>query len=239
MNRPAEDHVHHSIWNAQLVLGVLVFVVILGLGIYHRQQFEEILETFQEWVERAGAIGVIAFILVYALMTVLFVPGWFFTVVAGVAYGVVAGSLFASLASTLGATAAFLMARTFFRNSVEKWVEGNPTFHSIDRAIGKSGWRMVLLLRLSPIFPFNVLNYALGLTSITPFQYALASWVGMLPGTILYVYLGSIGESFALEGEWNQGQLALFGAGLVATILITVKATQIVRGSMKETGQKA
>ncbi|MCA9446197.1 MAG: TVP38/TMEM64 family protein [Candidatus Omnitrophica bacterium] len=108
----------------------------------------------------------------------------------------------------------------------------------LDRAIGKSGWRMVLLLRLSPIFPFNVLNYALGLTSITPFQYALASWVGMLPGTILYVYLGSIGESFALEGEWNKGQLALFGAGLVATILITVKATQIVRISMKETRQK-
>src|SRR5262249_61840093 len=123
--------------------------------------------------------------------TVFAVPGSLITLGAGAAFGLIRGTLAVSAGSTLGAAAAFLLGRTLARGWVEHKVANKPRFRALDQAIGAEGFKIVLLLRLSPVFPFNVLNYALGLTRVSFRSYLVASWIGMLPGTVMYVYLGA------------------------------------------------
>ncbi|MBK1853427.1 TVP38/TMEM64 family protein [Verrucomicrobiaceae bacterium 5K15] len=175
----------------------------------------------------------LVFISFYILATVLFIPGSLITLAAGFLFGVGWGTLYVSLASVAGASAAFLIGRYVARDWVMKKIEHRPKFRAIDEAVGEEGSKIVFLLRLSPVFPFTLLNYALGLTQISFGRYVLASWIGMLPGTLLYVYLGSLFKSLAElaggEREKTNTEWVFYGLGLLATLIVTIYITKIAR----------
>jgi uncharacterized membrane protein YdjX (TVP38/TMEM64 family) len=194
--------------------------------------------SFAAWVQGLGPAGVVAFILGYAVATVAFVPGSLLTLAAGALFGLVGGTAVAFVAATLGASAAFLVSRYLARHAVERRLAGNDRVAAIDRAVAAQGRRIVLLLRLSPLVPFNLLNYALGLTRVRFADYLVAS-VGMLPGTLLYVYYGKvIGEVALLAGGGpapkGPGYYTLLGIGLLATVAVTVLVTRIARRALRE-----
>jgi uncharacterized membrane protein YdjX (TVP38/TMEM64 family) len=190
-----------------------------------------------EWVRGAGNIGLLVYFLFYAFGVVLFLPGSLLTLGAGFLYGPILGTLLVSPASVAGATLAFLVGRFVARDWVARRIAASPKFAAIDEAIGKRGFYIVFLIRLSPIFPFTLLNYALGLTRVKLRDYVLASFLGMLPGTFLYVYFGSLITSVAqlLEGKrpaagpWGE---VLFFGGLAATVAVTWLITRIARQAL-------
>jgi uncharacterized membrane protein YdjX (TVP38/TMEM64 family) len=192
--------------------------------------------AFLEWVRGAGPWGALLFGLAYIPAAVLFVPASVLTLGAGFVFGVVKGTVIVSLGSTAGAAAAFMVARTVGHDWVAGRVAGYPALDAIGRAVESEAFKVVLLTRLSPLFPFNLLNYAFGLSSV-PFEtYVLASWIGMLPGTLMYIYLGSAAQSVAalLSGELRRtpGQQAMFAAGLVATVVVTTIVTRAARRAL-------
>jgi uncharacterized membrane protein YdjX (TVP38/TMEM64 family) len=163
---------------------------------------------------------------------VLFLPGSVLTLGAGAVFGVVWGSVYVSVASTLGATCAFLVGRHFARDAILRQTAGNERFAALDRAVAAEGWKIVGLTRLSPVFPFALLNYAFGLTQVKLGQFVLASWLGMMPGTVLYVYLGSLAQAAAGERTRTTGEWALYVVGLLATIAVTVMLTRVARRAL-------
>lgn len=198
----------------------------------------EWLRSFQAWVAGQGAWGGVLYGVVYVLAALLFVPGSVLTVGAGLLFGLVWGTVIVSLAATTAAAAAFLIARYLARSRVEALAARNRNFGAIDRAIREKGWRIVALLRLSPLVPFSIGNYLYGLTPVSFWPYVLASWAAMLPGTVLYVYLGAAGKAAAGGGrgplEW-----ALFGAGLVATAVVTIMVTRAARRQLAQVDLEA
>ena len=192
-----------------------------------------LLPAFTAWVEGFGAAGPLVFAAGYIVATVLFVPGSLLTLAAGALFGVVKGTLIVLIAATIGASAAFLIARYAARERIAKRVRDDARFAAIDRAIGRAGRKIVILLRLSPVFPFTLLNYALGLTSVRFVDYLIAC-LAMLPGTLLYVYYGRIiGDVAALAAGAKVGRgiayYLLMGVGLLATIIATAVITRIAR----------
>ena len=190
-----------------------------------------------ERIRDMGGVGAAVFVMAYVAATVLLLPGSLLTLGAGFAYGPVYGTLLVMLASNLGATLAFLLGRTVLREWVARRIAGDARFSAVDAAVGAQGFRVVLLLRLSPLFPFNLLNYALGLTRVRLRDFVLASVPGMFPGTLLYVYLGSLVTSITQltrgqrpdSGPWGR---VLFWGGLVATVAVTVLITRIARRAL-------
>lgn len=202
----------------------------------------EILQNGLDWVEQLGPTGPALFILLYIAACVLFIPGSALTLGAGAIFGVVRGSIIVSIASTLGATAAFLIGRYFARDWIARKIEKNEKFAAIDQAVGREGWKIVGLTRLSPAFPFSLLNYAYGLTKVSLRDYVLASWIGMMPGTIMYVYVGSLARLGVDAQQTSTAQTVLKIVGLLATVAVTVYVTKIARAalakrvSIEETG---
>lgn len=179
-----------------------------------------------------GPLGPLLYAALYAAAVVAFVPGSLLTIGAGLFFGTAWGLLAAWSGASVGAALAFLVARYLARAQVESWTRRNPRFEAIDRAIGEKGWKIVALTRLSPVFPFNALNYAYGVTRVRLLDYAAASWLAMLPGTLLYVYIGSLGRAgaAALAGsEAESYRLALNVLGLLATAAVTVLVTRLAR----------
>jgi uncharacterized membrane protein YdjX (TVP38/TMEM64 family) len=180
-----------------------------------------------------GTLGVVIFIAAYVVSTVAFLPGSILTLAAGFAYGPVWGLAIASPASVAGATCAFLLGRTLLRGWAEKKVGASPRARALDGAIEREGFTLVLLLRLSPLFPFNLLNYALSLTRVRLGAYILASFLGMLPATALYVYLGSLAPAAAELSSAAQGgggaRTLLYIAGLLATVAVVALVTRAAR----------
>ncbi len=217
-------------------LWILAIAALIAAVKYFNVQ--ELFRGTLAWIEGLGAWGPIAFIFLYILATVLFLPGSILTLGAGVLFGVVWGSVCVSIASTVGATAAFLIGRYLVRDWVAKKIEGNETFQAIDEAVADGGWRIVGLTRLSPVFPFNMLNYAFGLTQVSLRDYFFASWVGMMPGTVMYVYLGSLAGSLAALGTGARtrtpGEWALYTVGLLATVVVTVYVTRKARAALNQ-----
>jgi len=191
-------------------------------------------ETFTGWVEQRGAWGYVVFILAYAVATVCFFPGSVMTIGAGLAFGLWRGFAVVSAGATLGAALAFLVARYFVRSRVEKAAKDNPKFAAMDEAIGKEGWKMVVLLRLSPLLPFNLSNYLYGVTKISFWPYLTASWVGMLPGTFLYVYLGAAGKEASDGSSSEPWKWVLLGAGLVATVVVTIWISRLAKKAVPQ-----
>lgn len=217
---------------AILALALIALLIVLGrvfdVPAYLRQAMA--------WIDGLGFVGVFAFIALYATCTVLLVPGTIPTLAAGAIFGLVQGTIYVSLGSTLGATLAFFVGRYLARDAVAKAVGKNPTFAAIDGAIGKEGWKIVGLLRLSPMVPFSLSNHFYGITAVKPLGYILASWIGMFPGTVMYVYIGTVlGMAAAGGGQgMTTGQWILTGVGLLATVVVTVYITKIAKRAINE-----
>ena len=167
----------------------LLLVTAMGVGFF-LLPIRDYMSQFLEQVKEMGTLGPVLLAALYIPACLLFLPGWILTMGAGFAFGVVRGTIAVSVGSTLGAVAAFLVGRTLARDWIEQKVAGNARFRAIDQAVGQQGFKIVLLTRLSPIFPFNLLNYAFGITRVSLRDYVLASWIGMLPATVMYVYFG-------------------------------------------------
>ena len=215
-----------------LVAGGLVVLVLLG------RVAGAALPGFAAAVERSGVWGPIVFVLGYAAATVAFVPGSVLTLAAGAIFGLAKGTVYVLVAATLGSSIAFLVGRYLARGAVERRVRSNPRFAAIDRAVAAEGRRFVFLLRLSPVVPFNVLNYALGLTSVRFGDYLVAS-LGMIPGTLLYVYYGKLaGDLATVAGgagvEKGAGYWAVLILGLVATVGVTMLVTRASRRALHQ-----
>ncbi len=198
----------------------------------------EYLGQFLDWVREQGAWGPVLIAGVYIVACVLFVPGSLLTLGAGFLFGVVWGTVTVSIGSVLGATAAFLVGRYLARGWIEEKVNAHPKFRAIDQAVGRQGFKIVLLTRLSPVFPFNLLNYGFGLTKVSLRDYVLASWIGMLPATVMYVYLGSaagnLAELASGKVEGGIGQQVLFGVGLAVTVVVTIFVTRIAKKALDD-----
>lgn len=218
---------------------IVVALILIGLSVLAAVlPVKDWLRQFIGWVQQLGPVGVIVFIVGYALATVLFLPGWIFTVSAGLIYGIVGGTLVALAGAILGSSLAFLVARYLLRQNIEEMTRKNPRFRAIDEAIGKNGWKIVGLLRLSPLIPFNLSNYFYGITSISFASYVAVSAIGMIPGTLMYAYLGAIGQASVSGGTSQRSplQYLLLGIGLVATIAVTILVSRIAKNALKKTG---
>lgn len=216
------------------LIGVALLLLFVAVG----RRLANELPAFTQWVDGLGPLAPLVFITGYALAVVAFVPGSVLTLAGGALFGFVEGVIYVYLAAVLGSTIAFLLARHGARAAVARRIEGDARFARIDRAIGEEGRRIVFLLRLSPVFPFNLLNYALGLTRVRLRDYLVAS-LGMLPGTTLYVYAGKLGgDVIAAAGGSGSGrspaEWALLVVGLVATIVVTWRITRIARRALDE-----
>jgi uncharacterized membrane protein YdjX (TVP38/TMEM64 family) len=185
----------------------------------------------------------VVFIALYATATVAWVPGSLLTLASGAIFGLGRGTLFTLVGATLGASLAFLIARYVARGALERRIGGDPRLTVMDEAIGREGGKLVFLLRLSPAFPFSLMNYALGLTAVRFRDYVLASATGMAPGTFMYVYAGFAAGQVALgaggggpEGLWGY---ALMGLGMVATVGVTVMVTRMARRALRSSPEWA
>jgi uncharacterized membrane protein YdjX (TVP38/TMEM64 family) len=222
-----------------IVKGAAMAVVVAGLLLAAKHfNMHQVFRDALAWIEKAGPAGPLVFFGLYVAACVFMLPGSILTLGAGAVFGVVKGSLLVSLSSTVGATAAFLVGRYLTRDMVARRVAGNATFRAVDESVASEGWKIVGLTRLSPVFPFNLLNYAFGLTRVSLRGYVLASWIGMIPGTVMYVYLGSLAGSLADLSDEGGGRArspvewALYVVGLIATVAVTVVITRIARRAL-------
>ncbi len=195
-------------------------------------------ESVLPGIRDLGVIAPIAFMLVYVVATVAFLPGSVITLAGGAIFGLVKGSLYVFFGATIGAIMAFLIGRYLARGWISSKIAGNEKFSAVDKAVGKEGFKIVLLTRLSPVFPFNLLNYGMGVTGVSLKDYAIAS-IGMIPGTVMYVYFGSLGN---INTICNGGgadanliaQWAIRIIGLIATVAVTLYVTKIARKALDE-----
>ncbi len=220
------------------VLKIALAAAALGALIWAGTELGGYVPRFAAWVDSLGIWGPLVFIGGYAAATVAFIPGSLLTLAAGAIFGLGMGTLLVFFGSTIGASAAFLIARYLARGAIERRLENHPKFRSIDSAVGKQGRKIVFLMRLSPVFPYSLLNYGLGLTKVRFTDYLVAC-IGMVPGTFLYVYYGkALGSLAAVAGgsrpDKGWADWLLFALGLIATVVVTTIITRIARRALRE-----
>ena len=224
---PARSWLKPALWAAAVIVLIVLAKVFDAQGA---------LKSVLAWISGLGPLGPVIFVGIYVVATVLLLPGSILTLGAGVVFGVIEGSIVVSIAATLGATCAFLVGRYLARDWVAGKIAGNDKFKAIDEAVAREGWKIVGLTRLSPIFPFNLLNYAYGVTKVSLRDYFLASWIGMIPGTVMYVYIGSLAGDLATLGSGHRSRTpaewSLYVVGLLATVAVTVYVTRIARRAL-------
>ncbi len=240
MDGTAEQYGMVSGSRPKLRLAKIILVVVIALTLLlclFLLPVKDYLIVALEWTRGLGVWGPLFVAAFYVVAAVLFLPGSIITLGAGFLFGVPVGMLTVWIGANLGAYAAFLVGRTVAREWVAQKVKGNAKFAAIDEALGREGFKIVLLLRLSPVFPFDLLNYALGITKVSFANYALASLIGMLPGTLMYVYFGSAARSLtelaAGKVETGSAGQVFFWFGLAATIAVALFVTRIARKSLK------
>lgn len=239
--QPSEEGVSDAV-KGTVIASLLLLACVGGFGVLsfvYKEQINELLTQFSDLLEGYGPAGYVIFVLAYAGLEVLAIPAVPLTMSAGLLFGTLYGTIMVSIAGTLAATVAFLIARYFARDRILKLAENNPKFLAIDKAIGADSFRVVTLLRLSPLLPFSLGNYLYGLTSVELVPYVLGSWLGMLPGTWAYVSAGAIGRAFIKqeadavfpggpESYWT------LGIGVVATIFAVSYVGKLAKGAMKD-----
>lgn len=185
-----------------------------------------------------GIGGMILFALASGLSVVFFFPGSVLMTAAGAAFGLTRGFLTAQAGATLGAGLAFLVSRYLARRRVERWVSSKPAFAAVDEAIGSEGWKVVLLTRCCPLFPYIFQNYAFGLTRVSFGHYAFGSFVGLVPTTLVFSYLGSLGRNGAeaVSGNASTLGIVLRGFGLLATVAVSVYLARLSRRALTKVG---
>lgn len=212
-----------------LVIACLVFLSgSLNLGTW--------IEKALTWIASLGIWGPVAFTVIYIISTVLLIPGSVLTLGAGFLFGVFKGSIVVSIASTTGATLALLLGRTLFRKRIEGMVLRNPKFKAVDAAVRQNGFKIVILTRLTPVIPFSLLNYMYSLTRVRVHDFLIASLIGMIPGTVMYVYIGSLFQNITdIFGEHNKqpGEFILLVIGFIMTVIVMVLVTRIAKKSIR------
>jgi uncharacterized membrane protein YdjX (TVP38/TMEM64 family) len=213
-----------------LIAAVLIALFVVGRAL----DAQTWLAAALEWIRGVGPWAPLIFLLLYIAACVFLLPGSVLTLGAGAVFGLPRGVLIVWVSATLGATAAFLVGRYLVRDWVTRTIASSPKFQAVDAAVAREGWKIVALMRLSPVIPFNLLNYAFGATRVSLRDYVLASALGMLPGTVMYVYLGSVAGEIAAgsarartPAEW-----AFYGAGLLATVAVTVYLARLARATL-------
>ncbi|MCC5910757.1 MAG: TVP38/TMEM64 family protein [Clostridiaceae bacterium] len=204
---------------------LLVVVAVLAVAVFLMRHFGvaeyismENIQNLQKWINGYGALGPVIYVLLYIAACLFFLPGLPVALLAGFAFGPVMGAVYASIGSTIGASAAFLVARYAARSMVEGWVQGNDQFKKIDEGVEKQGWRMLMITRLVPVFPFNLQNFAYGLTKIKFGTYVLVSWICMLPAAIAFTFMsGSI-----VSGEGMGKTLIYLGVGAIFFVVLSL-----------------
>jgi len=225
-------------WVSVVLILLSLFAIFIALPV------KDAFLALEDWIAGLGVTGLVIFIAIYAVATVLMVPGSPLTLAAGAIFGPLWGgwgllwvTVAVSIASNLGAAMALLIGRYFARDRVAAWARKSPKFDAVDRAVAEGGWKIVAMLRLSPAVPFNLQNYLYGLTPIPFWTCVLTSIVAMLPGTFLYVYVGYLGrvgaEAAAGAESVSTAQLVLFIVGLVAAVAVTVYVTALARRALK------
>ncbi|MBK8316194.1 MAG: TVP38/TMEM64 family protein [Acidobacteria bacterium] len=220
--------------NRKIMLGLILLtgvgLVLMFLPVRHW------FNLLQDEIKSLGPMGPVIFVIAYVITTILLIPGSAMTIGAGTVFGLKLGLISVITGANLAALGAFLLARTFLREKVRHWAEENPKFAALDRAIGREGFKMVLLARLSPVFPFTLLNYLLGLTRINIVSYVAANLIGMLPGTLLYTYIGATARDALSSGDGglDKYRLLLRMTGLAATIGVVFLVTRMARKAMAE-----
>ena len=191
-----------------------VYLVLRSYGVTDNIRLENV-PKIKTWVEGFGRIAPLVYIGLYLVSTVFFLPGSPVTVLAGFVFGPLWGIFYASIASIISVSIAFLIARYVARDLVESWVKDNAQFRKIDEQVEEQGWRILMFTRLVPIFPFNLQNYAYGLTSIRFSTYVLVSAIFMLPGTAVFVQLGGA----FVRGEGNIWKTLLY-LGITGVLML-------------------
>lgn len=238
MNATAESAPPAAKSRGKLIATIVIVLAVVAALILGGRQLAGYIPRFAEYVAGLGVWGPVVFILGYAVAAVAFIPGSLLTLAAGAIFGLAWGTVYTLIGATLGAGLAFLVARYVARGAIERRIAGNAKFAAIDRAVGREGFKIVALLRLSPIFPFNLLNYALGLTRVR-FVHYLAASLAMLPGTLLYVYYGKAAGSLAAAASGTQTEKGweywtTLGVGLLATVAVTTYVTRLAGRALKK-----
>lgn len=212
----------------------LVVLLLVGAGFV--LPIRDWVHSFTGWVQDLGPIGFIAFAIAYVVAVLLILPTWILTLSAGIAYGLW-GIPLVVVSATFGATFAFLIARGALRERVRAWTQKNPLLEALDRVARAEGWKVVGLLRLSPVVPFTLQNYAFGATDIPVWHFVVATFFGIIPGTSLYVYIGTLGRVAATSEDLKISQIALFSIGLLATVIVIAFVTRKARLMLNQIGK--
>lgn len=233
---PAQSNKTKILKLAAIVGGLIIFIALT-------RQLGGYIPQLAGWVENQGALGPLIFIAAYVVGVVAFLPGALLTLTGGALFNLAQGTVYVFIAAVIGSSLAFLAARYIARGMIEERLRDHPRFAALDSAVGDQGLKIVFLLRLSPAFPFNFLNYALGVTRVSFRDYLIAS-LGMLPGTLLYVYYGKVaGDAAALAAgaavDKDSAYYVVLALGLVATIAVTTIVTRLARKALAESTQAA
>ena len=215
-----------KVWLLLAVIGIAIAIAAFSL-----LPLQDWLTHIKHWLVSLGPWAKPAFILIYIITTVVGLPAAVLFLAAGTLFGFLKGVVVVSIADILGTTLCYLLGRTVARKPIKKWLAKRPQFTELDKAVGRKGWKIVFLTRLSPIVPSNLLNYGFSLTKINFWQYFFFSWLGMLPVIALYVYLGSAGANLANCGN-TPGKMALQIFGLCATVGAVTYTTKLAKKTL-------
>ncbi len=204
-----------------------------GLGL-SRLPLGSWVQSLTMWFEGFGAAGFLAFGAAYVFAAVLLIPVWPLSITGGLVFGLW-GFVIVPLSATLGASAAFLISRYLARGRIRSWLAGRPRYRAVDKAVAEEGWKIVALLRLSPLVPYNLMNYFCGMSRVSFSTYVVATFLGTIPVTAMYVYLGFVGQAVA-GGKMGWPQWSLLGVGAVATVLLTVLVTRRIQPRLEARG---
>lgn len=217
----------------------LVLLALAGLAaLFHYLPLNAWIAEFQQYARRLGVWGYALYVLAYVVCCVFLIPAIGLTLGAGAIYGFALGSTIVIIGATLGATAAFLLARTALRRRIQKMTEGNAKFAALDRAITEEGAKIVFLVRLAPVFPFTWVNYACGLTGIRPLPYILATFFGVIPATLAFVWASATATA-AASGAASTTAVITNVAGVVIAIIVTVFVARLANRAIKRAGVDA
>ena len=229
MSRAAKPVSHSSGWLGWIAAGALLAALAVAWSLLPVGDW---LNASRDWIVRLGITGIAIFAAIYIAGAVVLAPEAVLTIAAGFAYGFW-GLPIVLVAATIGASLAFLIARYVARDKIRRLIEARRKIAAIDKAVAKDGWKIVVLLRLSPLIPFNLQNYLFGVTAIPFPHFVAATFAGIIPGTALYIYLGALGRAARSGGH---AKWAFFAVGLVATIVVVILVAIKARAMLHEAG---
>jgi uncharacterized membrane protein YdjX (TVP38/TMEM64 family) len=215
-----------------IALAALLFTVPLG---WQFLPVREWILSMEAWIGRLGAWGILIFAMVYVGIVILMMPAEIMSIAAGLIFGLW-GIPLVIVSGTIGATVAFLVSRYLVRAKVQEFTRRHDAFKAMDTVVKQEGWKLVALLRLNPLVPFNLQNYFFGATDIGLLPYVAATFFGIMPGSAAYVYLGTLGQVAAGGNEAGGLKMGLLGVGLVATVVLILIIGRQAKITLKNLG---